>query len=503
MKCLPALKSLALVLVGFAVGDSLLASGMNPIGSKRQFFFDQSMIENLINTKHRLNAAEKYEFNPIIKKDRPWEGADITISWIYYNPEKKKFCLRYTTSEIMAVGRNEKGEIVVKGVEDGTKRVTCEAYSKDGFVWTKPNLGLVEFEGSTDNNILPDEASFVEYCFQDLHESDPQKRFKGFIREGTMEDAGMIVKLYYSPDSYHWTEFQNNPVVDTGSYVGRWGPTFFEGWDPIRETYFAHMENNFHMHSKHHRRSIGRAETKDLVTWSEPETIVVVDRDDYPDTEFYALPTSYYKGWRFGINWIFSTTNTFYTPQFVFSRDGINYDRTYRDPLIYRGDRGDFDSVVILPQAPIVFEDKVLIYYDGSNWRSPEDLLTLGSEATGAIGLAILPLDGFVSLEGARIEESIVITRPFSFEGAKLHLNLKAATQQWGAGPCEVRVEILNARHIPVPGYTYQEADVLSASGSNEVVTWNGSSDLAALEGQSVRLKISFRNAKLYAFQFK
>ncbi len=32
--------------------------------------------------------------------------------------------------------------------------VTCYAESRDGITWTKPKLGLYEFEGSKDNNIV-------------------------------------------------------------------------------------------------------------------------------------------------------------------------------------------------------------------------------------------------------------------------------------------------------------------------------------------------------------
>jgi len=482
------------------------AQGLHPIGSQRQFFFDEALVERLTNTRLRLNTASKVDPNPIIKRDRPWEFSDMTISWVFYDQLLQKYRMRYTTGAMLAVGRNEKGEVIVQG-EEPQGRIHCEAYSDDGIHWEKPNLGLVTFAGSTDNNILPEEYTQVEYCFQDLHEVDPQKRYKGFVRKGDVHSPGMTVDLYTSPDSFHWTAYAGNPVVDNGSHVGRWGPTFFQGWDPIRETYFAHLENNFHMNyninTPYRRRSIGRIETRDLISWGEPETIVVTDELDYPDTEFYALPTNYYEGWQMGIAWIFSTTNTNYTSQFVFSRDGVHYDRRFRESLINRGDTGDFDSVVILPQAPIMTADKVLIYYDGSNWRSPEDLMILGEKAVGFIGLAVLPLDGFVSLEGARSEDSIVLTKSLTFTGSELVLNLHAATQQWGAEPCDVRIELLDGRHAVIAGFSYDDADIISTTDTHHLVTWGGRSDLSSLAGKAVRVKIYFRNAKLYSFQFR
>ena len=127
----------------------------------------------------------------------------------------------------------------------------------------------------------------------------------------------------------------------------------------------------------------------------------------------------------------------------------------------------------------------------------------LGDKATAGIGLARLPLDGFVSYEGDRPEFSEITTKSFDFTGKQLHLNMQAALQQWGAEACEVQVEILDGRHAPYEGYTFEDADTLTTTDINHVVSWNGNSDVSSLEGKNVRLKIRFKNAKIYAFQFE
>ena len=43
--------------------------------------------------------------------------------------------------------------------------------------------------------------------------------------------------------------------------------------------------------------------------------------------------------------WNFRKTSTTILPQLVFSRDGIDYDRRYREPFIAPGDEDDFDSM--------------------------------------------------------------------------------------------------------------------------------------------------------------
>lgn len=506
MKSKSTYRNLGACLAGsYLLAATALASGLHPIGSEKQFFFDDAIVETLENTKLRLNVAEKLADNPVIKADRPWEGTDTRVSFVIFDERLGKFRMRYSSGEFRSGGRNEKGEVIVLGEGDdlAKQRVTCEAWSDDGIHWEKPNLGLVEFNGSKDNNILPPET-IRGYFVQDLHESDPAKRYKGLTRKGSYSGYGMTFDLYYSPDGYAWTPYENNAIIDTGDQQGRWGPTDFAGWDPVRKTYVAYLENNYHMHSKYlHRRSIARAESPDMINWSEPETVIRTDDEDYPDTEFYHLPTLSYEGWTVGLLWIFSTTNTTHEPHFVFSRDGIRFDRRFREPIIRRGDHGDFDSVSIYTGTPVVQGDNIFIYYTGTNWRSPEQLEALGEKAGAGIGLAILPRDGFVSLEGARADYSVVTTRSFNFTGSKLHLNLRAALQQWGAEPCDVRVEILDGRHTPVPGYGFDDADPITATDLDHVVTWRGQSDVSALEGQPVRLRISFKNAKLYAFQFR
>jgi hypothetical protein len=490
--------------LALALTSAALAA-LRPIGSQRQFFFDDNIVETMDNTMRRLNPAVKLADNPVIKADKPWEGPDTRMSFVMFDHRLGKFRMRYSSGVFKSGGRNEKGEVIVLGEGDGLakERVVCEAFSDDGVNWVKPELGLVEFQGSKANNILPAEANYG-YLFEDLHDPDPARRYKALVREGSYSGVGMTFSVFVSADAYHWTPIEENPVIDTGEQPGRWGPTEFLGWDPIRQTYAVHMENNFHMHSPYlHRRSIGRAESPDMIHWSEPETIIVVDERDYPDTEFYHFPVEFHEGWYLGFLWIFSTTNTTHEPAFAFSRDGVNYDRTYRDPIIRRGDNGAFDSVSIYAQKPLIHDGEILCYYTGTNWRSPEQLVELGDKATAGIGLARLPLDGFVSLEGARHDFSVVTTRSFTFTGKNLFLNMQAALQQWGAEPCEVKVELLDGRHAPVAGFAFADADTLTTTDLNQLVTWQGKADVSALEGKPIRLRIHFKNAKLYAFQFR
>lgn len=487
---------------GFVLSLSLLVgpafAALLPIGSERQLFLDDAIVDSTSHTRRRLNPARKISGNPVIAADRAWEGPDCRLSWVIFDHRLGKFRMRYSTGRYAASGRKPDGTV---NLTEGA-RVSCEAFSDDGVHWTKPSLGLAEFQGSRENNIVPAEMAH-SYFFQDLHDPDPARRYKAHIRTGDVRKPGMKFELLCSPDGYQWTRHPA-PTVDLKEHVGRWGPTHFLGWDPIRECYAAHMENNLHMNSiTWPRRSIGRAESRDLQSWSASETIVRVDDRDFPDTEFYAMPTAFVERHYVSFLWNFSTNNTTIWPELAVSRDGLRYEREFRQPIIALGDTGDFDSVCVYAEAPLVHGDKVFCYYTGTNWRSPEQLLAIGDKARAGVGLAILRRDGFVSYEGGRVEPGVVTTRAFAFSGNALYLNLAAALQEWGAGPCEVRVALLDERHSPIPGFTADDADVISTSDPDRRVTWRGKGDVSALAGRPVRLQIQFTNSKIYAFQFR
>ena len=506
------------------------------IGSTKQLFIDDYLIESMTNTEPKLNPALKVDDNPVLRPERPWEGNSVTMGGAlsrgaFFDEEEGIFKMFYEA--VRMAPRVVDSEVVSVETQP---RVSCFATSEDGIHWDRPSLGLVEYDGSTDNNIIPDDR-YLPYIFYDSHESDPARRIKGFKRTGDTQTPGMTIDLFFSPNGFDWTPYEDNPVVDTRPRYGRWGPTMFMGWDDIRQVYAVHMENALHRRSAIGKRLIGRSESPDLYEWTDPETILVPDERDPSDTEFYALPAITYEGWYVGMLWIYNTTSTTHYPEAVFSRDGIHYQRNFRQPFIQRGGRRvEFDYNSIYAGVPIVHGDKIHTYYNGINWRSPEAQMELGDSALGAIGLAVTPLDGFVSLDGAkgvpadvgtdmptesiealykersdrtsehawRASFSQVITRSFSFTGSRLFLNVEAALQGGSSsGPCEVRVQLLSPNHEPLDGYRFDDADPLTTSNHRHVVSWNGNSDIGRLAGQAIKLRLYFKNCKLYSFQFR
>src|SRR5215213_66892 len=89
----------------------------------------------------------------------------------------------------------------------------CLAKSQDGIHWQKPNLGLVEYKGSKQNNLvdLNQGSHHVQACvvLYTPEDPDPKRRFKMAFE---CDKYTKIFAVAYSEDGLHWQESPNNPV---------------------------------------------------------------------------------------------------------------------------------------------------------------------------------------------------------------------------------------------------------------------------------------------------
>jgi len=95
---------------------------------------------------------------------------------------------------------------------EGFEGRLCYAVSRDGVHWKKPSLGLVEYRGSTDNNLVDFPGDVDVLAGPVIHEPqdpDPSRRFKMNYEDG-LHDNQMCVA--FSPDGLHWTPSPRNPV---------------------------------------------------------------------------------------------------------------------------------------------------------------------------------------------------------------------------------------------------------------------------------------------------
>ena len=95
---------------------------------------------------------------------------------------------------------------------DATFRV-CYATSKDGINWERPALGLVDYGGNKQNNLVEFDIGNVRVInlivIEDPEDPDPARRFKMAFQTGKYQSR---VAVAFSPDGLRWKEFSGNPV---------------------------------------------------------------------------------------------------------------------------------------------------------------------------------------------------------------------------------------------------------------------------------------------------
>ncbi|MBW7893349.1 MAG: hypothetical protein H3C48_20515, partial [Chitinophagaceae bacterium] len=85
---------------------------------------------------------------------------------------------------------------------------------------------------------------------------------------------------------------------------------------------------------------------------------------------------------------------------------------------------------------------------------------------------------------------------PFVFKGKELEINYATSAAGY------VKIEILDAKGRPVPGYTVNDAQEIIGNEIKRIVLWNGKEDVSSLEGKPVKLKIYLKDADLYSLKF-
>ena len=150
---------------------------------------------------------------------------------------------------------------------------------------------------------------------------------------------------------------------------------------------------------------------------------------------------------------------------------------------------------------------------DFRNWTSRSNYPACGVVQTGKTELSLyveqhygqtaaqlqrftLRLDGFASLH-ADYAPGELLTKPLTFTGKELHLNL--ATGAAGS----VAVEIQDATGQPIPGFTLADCNAITGDDTDRVLTWKSGTNASALAGKPIRLRWVLKDADVFAFCFQ
>jgi hypothetical protein len=180
---------------------------------------------------------------------------------------------------------------------------------------------------------------------------------------------------------------------------------------------------------------------------------------------------------------------------FAYSRDGFYWHRPDRTTAIKAGrsagtwDRGYVQS---LGNICVVRGDKLWIYYTGFGGDESKAKDNQGMYANGAMGVAVLRRDGFVSMDAAS-QPAALTTRPVIFTGKRLFVNADITKGT-------LRAEVLDEAGAPVTPFTLENSIPFSGDSTIQSMGWTGGDDLSALQGRPVRFRFVLSDGALYSF---
>ncbi|MDP7130278.1 MAG: hypothetical protein QF437_07310 [Planctomycetota bacterium] len=472
--------------------EDLVTGG--PAGPWRRTFLDAMVVERSEGLARIFHAAQKHAQNPVLRKDKPWEGKGA-----YSGP--------YLYGTVMR--DDGKLRMWYHVYESGYRN--CYAESTDGITWTKPNLGLKDYRGSKENNLFltvsddPNEKPPGRGSGQCHNpsvikrpwEKDPQKRYVLFCYGVDYRKA----RAAFSPDGLTWKfvpETAQEALFPSGDVLN-----FF--FDPYKNRYAATRKSG-----NRRGRAVAVATSRDGLKWElpTPGPVFVADDLDPDATQVYGMPVFPYQGLYIGLPWIYNarwfkdaryTDKRMYEAekdspctmdvQVAWSWDLINWSRPrQRKQFIPRGRPGEFDShMIYTARAPVVVNDQLYFYYGG--WDGPHN----SRKSTSNIGLAVLRLDGFCSMQAGEDEGSF-ISRKESFQVPRVTINARASNGG------NVVAEILDGANSVIEGFAREDCIPFRGDSVRHVLQWKKKEFSKDHLEKVKKLRFYLRRADLYSY---
>ena len=171
---------------------------------------------------------------------------------------------------------------------------------------------------------------------------------------------------------------------------------------------------------------------------------------------------------------------------FMTSRDGVNWDRRFRDSWIGGGlDERNWTQRCNMPARGILKTGEDFSFYATRHY-SWEDV---------HVQRFTVPRFRFASLQGGD-QPGCAVTRPLRFGGDTLYVNARTAAVG------DLTAEILDPETgLPFPGFAAEDCAPFFGDALQEPLRFRGGS-LAPFAGRSVQVRFLLRLGDLYAFRF-
>jgi len=460
------------LLSAFSQAQTLKGSAVINIGSRLELFVDYYLIE-------KMQGAELTLHKPIAREvaivfDAPWEGNTSAYPTVFRDGDGYRMYYR--------------GSHYDEKSEKHNRQVVCYAESKEGIHWTKPELGIVEFNGSKKNNIVWDGIGSHNFApFKDANPNcKPDEKYKALASDKKLH-------AFRSPDGIHWSLLRDKPVITKGAFDSQ----NLAFWDSVRNRYV-----DFHRGFRKGVRDIMTCTSSDFLDWTEP---VWLEYPGAPREHLYTNQiTPYYRAQH-----IFMGFPKRFMPSrkmaqhrhggvsdgvFMTSRDGLRFKR-WGEAIIRPGLQKERWVNRNNMTAWGIIETKSAIA------GTPDELSIYSSEGyyvgdSCQLRRYTVRIDGFVSVQ-VPLNGGEFVTKPLVFKGKELVINFSTSA----AG--SVRFEIQNTEGEAIEGFTLADSEDIYGDKIEQVVSWKGGSNVSKLVDKPIRLRVVMKDADLFSIRFR
>ncbi len=498
-------------------GISVQTAARQVVQEATLFAFDNVSIPFHRNLYLSMHQGRKHPQNPIVRREegRPDEARAQYLGTVLR--QQGKFRMWY-----VAADKDSFRDFSDKGTISGWRVAYAE--SEDGIQWRKPNLGLVEYAGNRDNNLVlmdPPELSVIAglSILYEAEDPDPSRRFK-MMAAAPAEGTGTTAVPLYSSDGLRWRPARETKLVEKRR--GRWLahrvatenlaiPEFLEHAGLYKWGGMYHLAGQqispwvWLWDGQPCGRVMSIFRSHDFAHWSDTKSLSFV-RYGYRSTATNEGEESHEPAsvWNRG-NVLLGTYGQFHgapgSPAhpmdlgLLISNDGVHF----REPLpdfafLPRGEPASWEGGGLLQGQG--FENvgaQTYIWYGG--WDND----VTRPDTYGEIGLARWRRDGFGSLSPKNPEvPAALVTCPIQADGsARIWVNADGLSERaW------LRVELLDERERPLSGYSGDDSASVRQSGLRESVSWKSRPMSQDFSG-AVKIRVNFEGKseaiKLYA----
>ena len=465
-----------------------------PVRQATLFAFDDYAIPWRDNLKLTLAEAEKHPGNPVLCRG-PEGSPDSGHTLIYGSVIEINGKFRIWYLGTWATEYDSGGQA------PGWWRPMCYAESDDGIHWIKPNLGLVEFNGSCENNICLIEAhdpllARVDDFLSVIHEPDdpdpsrrykvayiahiPRNEFRGGVRDVALNEQMICAMVCAtSADGIRWQVVGDRACVNEKFEVSglyRFGEFYYATGQQVRPWAWT-------PEGEECGRIMTVYRSPDLACWSSARALGFARPGQLTRPRIAGQQThmgagmwnrgnvlvGLYGMWQDGPAEIPEGEAPLYGTRgdigLVVSNDGIHFREPEPDfKVIPHGEDGEWDSIFVTQgHAFANVGDETYVWY--GHWDCERKFRSQD------IGLATLRRDGFgyLSLKESGMGGHFVTCILKADGPAILSVNVDGVSPEK-----PLTVELVDASDLPMPGFSGANAVLITEPGVRRPVNWTG-----------------------------